>query len=42
MELELIPAQPPEVDAAVAEALAAPQATPDPWWQAGNKDAIDT
>lgn len=42
MKLELIPQQPPEVEIAVAEALAEPPPTSDPWWQAGLEEAIDT
>jgi hypothetical protein len=42
VELELTPEQPPEVEQAVAEALDAAAATPDPWWEAGNQDAVET
>lgn len=42
MDLELTPQQPPEVEIALAEALAAPNATPDPWWQAGLAAALET
>jgi len=40
VELELTPAQPPEVEAAVADALAEGLAGPDPWWQAGLEEAL--
>jgi hypothetical protein len=43
VELELIPAQAPEVEAAIATALVPAEAAgPDPWWQAGIDDALDT
>jgi hypothetical protein len=40
MDVELTPAQAPEVAAAIAAAVAA--AAPDPWWQAGIDDALET
>jgi hypothetical protein len=42
MDLELTPQQPPAVEIALAEALAEPIAPPDPWWQAGLEDALET
>jgi hypothetical protein len=43
MDVELTPAQAPEVAAAIAAAVAADQAAaPDPWWQAGIDDALET
>lgn len=43
MDVELNPAQEPEVEAAIAAALAADRpAEPDPWWQAGIDDALET
>ena len=41
VDLELTPEQPPEVEQAVAAALDPPRA-PDPWWAAGNRDALET
>jgi hypothetical protein len=43
LDVELTPAQPPEVEAAIAAALDAegPPA-PDPWWQAGIEEALET
>lgn len=43
MDVELTPAQAPEVEAAIA-AVVAPggEAQPDPWWQAGIDDALET
>jgi hypothetical protein len=40
MELELEPAQRPEVVDAIARALAGAVAEPDPWWQAGLEEAL--
>jgi hypothetical protein len=43
VELELIPAQAPEVEVAIAAALVpAAAAGPDPWWQAGIDAALGT
>jgi hypothetical protein len=43
VELELIPGQAPEVEAAIAAVLApGGAAEPDPWWQAGIDEALDT
>jgi hypothetical protein len=43
VDLELNPAQAPEVEAAIAAALApAASVEPDPWWQAGIAEALDT
>jgi hypothetical protein len=43
VDVELIPAQAPEVEAAIA-AVVSPgsPAEPDPWWQAGIDDALET
>jgi hypothetical protein len=41
VEIELTPAQPPEVAAAVARVLASDAPEPDPWWQAGVEESID-
>jgi hypothetical protein len=43
MDVELIPAQAPEVEAAIAAVVApdAPVAL-DPWWQAGIDEALET
>ncbi|HXK14378.1 MAG TPA: hypothetical protein VNH45_07580 [Gaiellaceae bacterium] len=43
MDVELIPAQKPEI-AAVIAAVVAPDrpSEPDPWWQAGIDDALKT
>ena len=46
MELELVPEQPPEIGEAVADllqaALPAGGRAPDPWWQAGVDEALET
>jgi hypothetical protein len=43
VEIELTPVQEPEVEAAIAGALASGgSAAPDPWWQAGIDDALET
>jgi len=39
-QLELTPAQPDEVERAVAELLRDPSDEVDPWWQAGLDDAL--
>ena len=43
MDVQLIPVQEPEIAAAIA-VVVAPDATPepDPWWQAGIDEALDT
>jgi hypothetical protein len=43
LDVELIPAQAPEVEEAIA-AVVAPDGppAPDPWWQAGIDDALET
>jgi hypothetical protein len=42
MDVELIPAQRAEVEAAIAAALAADRSPePDPWWQAGIDEALE-
>jgi hypothetical protein len=40
MEVELSPAQPDEIAAAIAAELAPPASAPDPWWQAGLDEAL--
>jgi hypothetical protein len=43
MDVELTPAQVPEVEAAIAEAIGPAGASePDPWWQAGIDEALET
>jgi hypothetical protein len=43
VHVELSPAQAPEVAAAIAAVVAAGgHAAPDPWWQAGIDDALET
>lgn len=44
MDVELIPAQPAEVAAVIAAALGADDRSsePDPWWQAGIDEALET
>jgi hypothetical protein len=43
VDVELIPAQPAEVAAAIAAALGADGSPePDPWWQAGTDEALET
>ena len=42
MELEIAPEQPERVAAAVAEALKHGSEGPDPWWQAGLDEALET
>jgi hypothetical protein len=43
VDVELTPPQPAEVEAAIAAALAAGgPAAPDPWWQAGVDEALET
>jgi hypothetical protein len=42
VDLELTPEQPPEVAQAVAAALDPAASCPDPWWEAGNRDALET
>lgn len=42
MDLELTPPQPPEIEQAVAAALDDAPAAPDPWWEAGILDALET
>jgi hypothetical protein len=42
VELELTPEQPPEVEQAVSAALDSAPAGPDPWWEAGNREALET
>lgn len=43
MDVELIPGQAPEVEAAIAAVVAADEpAASDPWWQAGIDEALDT
>ena len=42
VDLDLTPEQPPEIEQAVAAALGKAPPAPDPWWQAGNEDALET
>jgi hypothetical protein len=42
MELELTPEQLPSIVEAVAGLLAEPARSPDPWWQAGVDEALET
>jgi hypothetical protein len=42
VDVELIPAQAPEVEAAITAIVAPDAAAPDPWWQAGIEDALET
>ena len=43
MDVELIPAQAPEVEAAIAAVVASDApAAPDPWWRAGIDEALGT
>jgi hypothetical protein len=42
MDVELDPPQPEEVVQAVAEALSGPDRSPDPWWQVGIEESLDT
>jgi len=43
VDVELIPVQPAEVEAAIAAAIARDRASePDPWWQAGIEEALET
>jgi hypothetical protein len=41
VEIELDPAQPPEVVRVVAGLLAAAGPAPDPWWTAGIEESLD-
>jgi hypothetical protein len=38
---ETDPAQPAEVDQAIADLLGEEPAAPDPWWQAGIDDSLE-
>jgi hypothetical protein len=40
VDVELSPPQPPEVAAAVAEALTEAPAEPDPWWSQGLEEQL--
>jgi hypothetical protein len=40
VELELSPEQPPEVVRALSSLVPAPNVEPDPWWRAGNDEAL--
>lgn len=42
VDIELDSPQPAEVARAVAEALAAEANSPDPWWQAGIAEQLET
>jgi hypothetical protein len=38
---ETNPPQPEDVDRAIADLLAEGDATPDPWWRAGNEESLE-
>jgi hypothetical protein len=43
VDVQVIPAQPAEVEAAIAAAMAIDRSSePDPWWQAGIDEALET
>ena len=42
VEVELTPPQPPGIEQAVAVVLEGGPPAPDPWWEAGNRDALET
>jgi hypothetical protein len=42
MDLEVTPEQPPEVVEAIEVLVLPPPAKPDPWWQAGLEEALET
>jgi hypothetical protein len=43
VDVELIPSQAPEIEAAIAAVVAAGEPpAPDPWWQAGIDEALET
>jgi hypothetical protein len=42
MDVEISPEQPDEVAAAIAAALSGPVPAPDPWWQAGLEESLET
>jgi hypothetical protein len=42
MDVDLSPEQPEQVEAAIARLLDAGPGEPDPWWQAGIDEALDT
>jgi hypothetical protein len=42
MDVEISPEQPDEVATAIASALAGPVPAPDPWWQAGLDESLET
>jgi hypothetical protein len=43
VDVELTPAQPPEVERAIAAAIGPDHLSePDPWWQAGVEEALET
>jgi hypothetical protein len=42
MDVELTPEQPAAVERAVADLLAGVEPGPDPWWQSGNQEALET
>ena len=42
VDLELTPPQAPEIEQAVAAALDDGPPAPDPWWEAGNREALGT
>jgi len=42
VDLELSPDQPDAVAAAIEALLTPPPQAPDPWWQAGLEEAVET
>jgi hypothetical protein len=42
MDLDLSPDQPDAVAAAIEQLVAQPPPVPDPWWQAGLEEALET
>jgi hypothetical protein len=42
VDVELTPEQPREVEEAVAALLGQGPPVPDPWWEAGNQEALET
>ncbi len=42
MDVELSPEQPEPVAAAIVAALTEPAPAPDPWWQAGLEESLET
>jgi DNA-binding transcriptional regulator YdaS (Cro superfamily) len=42
VDVELTPEQAPEIHAAILAAVVPGELRPDPWWQAGIDDALET